>query len=340
MSAIEYCDQEIPGPGETREIAPGVHWIRMPLPFRLDHINVWLLEDVDGWTIVDTGMSDARTRDLWCRIFDAKLGARPVRRLIVTHHHVDHIGLAGWLADFWGIDLSTSRVEWLYARMLHFETTEAWLESRERFFLRAGMPPGPARRLREQGNGYSKRVDTPPHTVRALDDGATLRIGAREWRVIIGTGHAPAQVCLYCHDLNLLIGGDQVLPRISPNVSVWPTEPEADPLADYFSSLERFRTLPPDTLVLPSHDRPFKGLRFRIDQLIEHHRERLRRVLDVCEQPATAGEVQRALFPRELDDHQMQFAVGESLAHIHFLVAQGKLKPLRDAEGHHRYVRA
>lgn len=339
MDAIQYCAEEIPEPGETREMAPGVHWLRMPLPFRLDHINLWLLDDNDGWTIVDTGIADERTKGLWGRIFEAKLGPRPVRRLIVTHHHVDHIGLAGWLADLWNIPLSTSRVEWLYARALHLETSEAWLENRETFYRRAGMPSDIAHRLRELGNGYNKRVAPPPRTVQALDDGMTVRIGPHDWRVIIGTGHAPAQVCLHCPELRLLIAGDQVLPRISPNISVWPTEPEADPLADFLASLNHFRELPSDTLVLPSHGRPFTGLHARIDELVEHHKERLQQVLEICAEPASARDVQKGLFPRELDDHQMQFAVGEGLAHVNFLLSRGKIAAVTGANGERQYIR-
>jgi glyoxylase-like metal-dependent hydrolase (beta-lactamase superfamily II) len=322
---------------EPCAIVPGLYGVRFALPFALDHVNVWLAEQPDGWTVIDAGLADEQTRARWRDLRQGLLAERPIARVVATHYHPDHMGLAGWLCAETGAELWTSRTEWLTARLLAQETSAEWVEAGRLFDHRAGLDHRLIAQRAARGNLYRRRVTPPPPSFRRLGDGDRLRFAGAEWRVMVGRGHAPEMLCLFSPEHNVLIAGDQVLPRISPNVSVWPSEPEADPLADFLSSLARFRELPEDCLVLPSHGLPFRGLRERIDQLVGHHHERLERALEACATPVTLAEVMPRLFERALDVHQLQFALGESLAHLNHLVARGQLGRALDADGRLRY---
>jgi glyoxylase-like metal-dependent hydrolase (beta-lactamase superfamily II) len=316
---------------------PGLHGVRFALPFALDHVNVWLLEEDDGWTAVDSGLADDRTRGRWRELQRGLLADRSLTRIVVTHYHPDHMGLAGWLCAEAGAELWTSRTEWLTARLLAQDASEEWVAVGREFDRRAGLDDQLIEERAARGNLYRRRVVPPPPSFRRLRHGDRIRLNGSEWQVIVGRGHAPEMLCLFSPERNVLIAGDQVLPKISPNVSVWPSEPEADPLAEFLESLVSFRELPEDCLVLPSHGLPFRGLRERIDQLIAHHRERLALALEACATPVTLTEVMPRLFDRALDVHQLQFALGESLAHLNYLVRQGQLERGLDADGRLRY---
>ncbi len=326
-----------PGPGEVLPIAPGVHWLRMPLPFALDHINLWLLEDGPGWTIVDCGYATPETRILWEQIFTRHLDGRPVGRVIVTHYHPDHVGLAGWLTERWQVPLSMTEKEWLHARVMSRESDD-FLSLRRDFARRAGLDEAAGEVFAEHGKGYRRGVPSVPPAYRRLEDGMAVLIGGRQWRVIVGEGHAPELACLYCAETGVLIAGDQVLPRISPNVSVQAHEPDGDPLARFLRSLDKLRAaLPPETLVLPSHNLPFFGLHARLDELAAHHRARCSEVLAACAVPQSAVDLLPVLFRRPLDRHQTAFALGEALAHLHYLTAQGALARELEADGVQRF---
>jgi glyoxylase-like metal-dependent hydrolase (beta-lactamase superfamily II) len=316
---------------------PGLHGVRFALPFALDHVNIWLVEEGDEWTVIDAGLADEPTRERWRELRHGVLADRPITRVIATHYHPDHMGLAGWLCVEAGAELWTSRTEWLMARLLAQETSEEWVAAGRRFDHRAGLDAQLIEERAARGNLYRRRVVPPPASFRRLRHGDRLRLAGSEWEVIVGRGHAPEMLCLFNPEHNVLIAGDQVLPKISPNVSVWPSEPEANPLADFLDSLVPFRALPEDCLVLPSHGLPFRGLHLRIDQLIGHHHERLDRALDVCATPLMLAEVMPRLFDRALDVHQLQFALGESLAHLNYLIEQGQLDRQLDADGRLRY---
>jgi len=336
---VRYVFEGQPEPGETREVAQGVHWLRMPLPFKLDHINLWLLADGDGWTIVDTGINRAETRDAWKKVFTTHLGERPLKRVIVTHFHPDHMGLAGWLTERFNVPLWAPLAEWAFGRMVSLDAGDESRQQFRRFYQDAGFDDAMLILVEERFGGYARRVSPLLAKLRRIRDGEVFEVDGRGWRVIVGTGHSPEHACLYCEDLGVLISGDQILPRISPNISVWPQEPEANPLRLYLDSLPRYRALPDDTLVLPSHDWPFTGLHARLEALAHHHDDRLDETLAACAEPVTAVGVLKRLFTRELDSHQLFFAAGESLAHLHFLAGQGRIEERRHDGGPWTYHR-
>jgi glyoxylase-like metal-dependent hydrolase (beta-lactamase superfamily II) len=330
---------EVPVPGEVREIAPGVRWLRMGLPFALDHINLWLLEDGPGWTIVDCGITNDATKAAWEQVFATALQGRPVTRVIATHMHPDHIGLAHWLTERWQCRLWVSATDYNAARLSSQSTTGFGGERSAAFFGSHGLTdPEALAKVRGRSNYYASMVPQVPTSFRRLMDGMSVAIGGHAWRCIAGYGHAPEHMALHCEALNLLISGDMVLPRISTNVSVYDLEPEADSLTLYLDSLARYLALPAQTLVLPSHGKPFTGLHARVRQLREHHDERLADVLAACRtKPCHAAELLPVLFKRKLDLHQTTFAMGEAVAHLHALWYRGALVRERGDDGVWRF---
>lgn len=317
-----------PEPAAVTEVAPGVLWLRMALPFALDHINLWLLADGDNWVAVDTGVDDDATRAAW----QSALADRRLSRLVCTHFHPDHMGLAGWLCESHGVTLTATLGEWTFGRMLTLETGADYVANQVEHYRRAGFGPDLLEGVRARAGSYRGRVAPLPAFISTIKHGSRLSIGGRTWQVMVGRGHAPEHACLWCEELGVLIAGDQILPRISPIVGVWPQQPDDDPLGDFLASLENLKLLPADTLVLPSHGLPFRGLHARADELLHHHAQRLDR-LRAAEQAATALELSRRLFTRELDPQQMGFAVGETLSHANHLVARGQWRRDTRADG-------
>jgi glyoxylase-like metal-dependent hydrolase (beta-lactamase superfamily II) len=342
-SVLQYPHATPPAPGETLQVAPGVHWLRMPLPFALDHINLWLLEDeIDGaacWTLVDCGIGDDATRALWDRIFEGRIAGRPVRRLMVTHHHPDHAGLASWLVERTGAELWMPQAEYFAAHAMREGRAGFAFDNVVAMFVRNGLAGEKLELMKQRRSNYASRVPGFPAVYRRLMEGAEHRVGGLGWRAIMGYGHTPEHAALWCEELGVLISGDMVLPRISTNVSVWANEPEGDPLRLFLDSLLKYVDLPATTLTLPSHGLPFRGVRERIAQLQEHHRLRLEELLEVCDTPKAAADVLGTLFRRSLDTHQLFFAMGEAMAHLHLLHGEGKLKRSVGADGVIRYVR-
>jgi glyoxylase-like metal-dependent hydrolase (beta-lactamase superfamily II) len=322
-----------PPPGTALSVAPGVKWLRMPLPFKLDHINLWLLEDEDGWAVVDTGVGLAETRELWPRVFETALEGQPVSRVIVTHFHPDHMGNAGWLTERGGVTLWCTQGEWLYAQLAWRERSPAELERRLTHYRQHGVDDATIERFRRRGNHYPQLVPTLPPQFRGLLDGEVLPMAKERWEVLTVRGHAPEQACLSNGEGAVLISGDQILPRITSNISVSSEQPFANPLRLYLDSLARFRPLAADTLVLPSHGLPFRGLPARLDHLRVHHEARLAETLDALSEPRTAAELIPVLFRRELDTHQLGFGMGEVLAHLRFLEAEGAVSELLGNDG-------
>ncbi|MCW5655081.1 MBL fold metallo-hydrolase [Hydrogenophaga sp.] len=337
---------QLPERGRSLAVAPGVRWVRMSLPFALDHINLWLLRDeIDGrqgWTVVDCCIARDEARADWETLFEHELGGLPVLRVIVTHMHPDHIGLADWLCRRWQCALWISATDYAMGRLGSQSTTGFGGQLAAEFFAAHGLTdPDSLALIRGRASYYPSLVPSVPDRFQRLLDGMPLTIGGRQWRCISGHGHAPEHMALYCDDLQVLISGDMVLPRISTNVSVHDQEPEADSLALFLDSLEKFLPLPVDTLVLPSHGRPFTGLHERIRQLQDHHRDRLAEVMQACsEKPCSGADVLPVLFPRALDLHQTTFALGEAVAHLHRLWRAGQLRREKDTAGVWRFSAA
>ncbi len=329
----------LPEPGHAVAVADGVRWVRMPLPFALDHINLWLLRDeIDGrqgWTLVDTGVSREPVKALWEQIFTTQLDGLPVLRLIVTHMHPDHVGLAHWICERWNAPLWMSMTDFAMARLWSRPAPSGDAGSGGgsggnvalQHFLNHGLnDPDAQQKIRERGKYYPSHVPDMPSAFIRLMHNDRVQIGGRDWRVITGYGHAPEHVSLYCDTLQVLISGDMVLPRISTNVSVFDFEPESNPLPLYLKSLRDYDDLPANALVLPSHGRPFIGLHERIAQQLTHHAERLDEVYAACARPSSASDIVPLMFKRPLDAHQLTFAIGEALAHLHALWFEGKLE--------------
>lgn len=335
---------DMPEPGHALTVADGVRWIRMPLPFALDHINLWLLRDEidgqDGWTVVDCGISRDQVKALWEQIFDNALDGLPILRVVVTHMHPDHIGLAYWLCERWNAPLFITMTDYAIARLWSTPVKDdntgggpTGGAAVEHFARHGLVDPVAQEKIRQRANYYPDLVPAVPHTFNRLMNGQRLQIGGREWRIIVGYGHAPEHASLYCGTLQTLISGDMLLPRISTNVSVFAYEPDANPLPLYLNSLRDYDDLPENTLVLPSHGRPFRGMHERVGQQLTHHAERLAEVLDACSVPQSTSDIIPVLFKRQLDLHQLTFAMGEALAHLHALYFEGKLTRAMGADG-------
>jgi glyoxylase-like metal-dependent hydrolase (beta-lactamase superfamily II) len=337
--SLRFPHAEPPAPGTWQEVAPDVYWLRMPLPFALDHINLWVLRDGAGWTLVDTGLNSEATRELWERIIAEGLAGLPVRRVVVTHYHPDHFGLAGWLTQRFGVELWMTEAEYLTAQTVFAQLPGHTSEASLQLFGRHGLDEARQEAVRGRKHSYRRAVSEPPETFHRMLDRDALTIGGRRWQVVMGYGHAPEHAALYCQELGVLISGDMVLPKISTNVSVWASEPEGDPLALFLRSVQRYAELPAETLILPSHGLPFYGLRERAAALHEHHRLRLDEVLAACQRPASAAEIVPVLFRRQLDNHQIVFAMGEAIAHLNHLLYQRRVVREADAGGILRFMR-
>jgi glyoxylase-like metal-dependent hydrolase (beta-lactamase superfamily II) len=337
MSSLQYPWPDTPAPGTTLAVAPGVRWLSMPLPFQLDHINLWLLEDDGGSTIVDCGIGNAETRALWEKILPAE-----VKRIILTHYHPDHAGNAGWLCKRFGVEIWTTQGEYLTAHAVRSSSAGYTSDAVLSVFNRNGLDAQRSAAMAKMrgNNRYAELVPDFPHSYRRIIEGDVLRIGGREWQAIVGHGHAPEHLSLYCKELKVVIAGDMLLSTISTNVSVWSIDPEGDPLRLFLESVARYRELPEDVLVLPSHGKPFRGAHVRVAQLEKHHQDRFDQLLNSLEEPKSAGEVLQVLFRRPLDNHQTFFAMGEAIAHLHYLHYAGKARRMVGDDGIVRYARA
>lgn len=323
-----------PAPGDAIEVAPGVLWMRLAMPMALDHINVYAVRDGGGWTLVDTGLNLPATRAEWEALLAGPLEGRPANRVICTHMHPDHIGLAGWLCERFRAPLAMTRLEYVMARMLLADTGRPAPESGAVFYRAAGWSGEQLESYRRDFGQFGRAVAPMPAGYVRMREGDRLTIGGADWRVVVGEGHSPEHACLWREADGVVLGGDQILPKISSNVSVWPTEPDADPLGDWLASLERMKTVfPDDVLVLPSHGEPFRGAQARLDALLRGHRTALRRLERALRSPKRAVDVFPALFARPVGDGVRGMATGESLAHLNYLLRQGRVERVRDADG-------
>jgi len=331
---IRYPFPDPPEEGAAVEVAPGILWLRMPLPMKLDHVNVYALDDGDGWTIVDTGFDTRRTRTIWEAVLAGPLGGRPVRRLIVTHHHPDHVGLAGWFQAR-GAELWMPRTGWLMARMLTLDVQESYPAETLEFYLRAGMDPVVfAARKGERPFNFADVVAPMPLGYRRIVEGEVVRVGGRDWDVAMGDGHAPEHGVFWERGGDLVIGGDQLLPSISPNLGVYPTEPAADPVGDWLASCERLAgRATARQLVLPGHKLPFTGLPLRMRQFVANHHGALERLMAFLTEPRRAGECFGALYGRRIGAGEYGLALVEAVGHLNHLLRAGRVTRSLGADG-------
>lgn len=333
LRGLTYPLGDAPAPGEAVQAAPGVLWMRLPLPMALNHINIYAIEDGDGWAVVDTGIQTLDSVAGWEAALAGPLGGRPVTRVICTHMHPDHIGLAGWLCERFDASLLMSQLEYVTGRMLVAETGPA-PENGVAFFRAAGWPDERLERYRQTYGMFARGVSPMPSAYHRVSAGDVLSIGGDDWSIVVGNGHSPEHICLWRKSDGVFIAGDQILPRISSNISVWPTEPMADPLADWLGSLERLgELLPADTFVLPGHGDPFTGVLPRIEALKRGHAVSLKRLARTLRTSSRAIDVFSALFARPVGEGLLGMATGEAIAHLNHLEAQGKVRRTRDADG-------
>lgn len=335
MSVIRYPWEDVPDPGESVELAEGVLWLRLPLPMKLDHVNIYALDDGNGWTIIDTGFDSRRGRALWEAMLNGPLGGKPVTRVIVTHHHPDHVGLAGWFQSMHDAELWTTRTAWLMARMLVLDEQNRPLPETLDFWRGAGMDDALfQRRAAERPFNFCDVVAPLPLGFHRIAEGDVIRIGGRDWDVRIGNGHAPEHATFWSRDDELVLGGDQLLPSISPNLGVYATEPAADPVGDWLESCERFLPLArEDQLVLPGHKRPYTGLPTRLRQLIDNHHGALTRLEEYLATPRSAVACFPPLFKREIGEGEYGLALVEAMGHLNHLNRLGRVTRRRRADG-------
>ena len=340
-AVLDYAFDAPPARGDAWPVAPGVRWLRMPLPFALDHINLWLLDDARGCTLIDCGIGDAATRSIWQTHFATTLGSRAIERVVATHCHPDHVGNAQWLSQRFGAPVAMTCSEYMTAHAFRSQHSGFDVEATIELFRRHGMSTEHLGAMERRGNRYARGVPELPCAFDRLVDGDTLHAGATAWRVIEGRGHSPEHASLYTSERAVLISGDMLLPKISTNVSVYPAEQDADPLRRFLDSLVAFEALPPDTLVLPSHGLPFRGIAVRVAQLRAHHQARLAELeaaIRDSRAPTSAHDVVPVLFRRELDAQQRFFAMGETIAHLNHLWHAGRIDRCIDADGAIRFA--
>ncbi|WP_282127458.1 MBL fold metallo-hydrolase [Roseobacter litoralis] len=322
---LRYPWENPPEEGTATQVAPGVLWMRLPLPMKLDHVNIYALDEGDSWTVVDTGFASRRTKAIWRTLMDGPLQGKPITRVIVTHHHPDHVGLAGWLQSEFGAELLTTRTAWLFSRMLTLDEQAVPSDESIAFYQSAGMDPEVlARRRVERPFNFADVVAPMPLGFTRLKQGDVIEFGGRQWDIHTGNGHAPEHATFWSRDDNLVIAGDQILPSISPNIGVYATEPMADPIGDWLESCERFAAIArPDHLVLGGHKLPFTGLPMRLSQLIDNHQGALSRLLAFIDTPKAAGECFAPLFKRRIGDGEYGLALVEAVAHVSHLYQSG-----------------
>lgn len=335
--ALDYLVEDAPRSGAPTPIVPGVRWLRMPLPFSLDHINLWLLDDGDTSVAVDTGLASRDSERIWGSLLAGELAGGGLGRIVVTHFHPDHVGMAGWLTEKTGAPLLMTQTEWLWTRLLCFDHGAETVDEMVEFSRRAGADDDYLDHTQRRGVGYHALVKPLPRTYQPIRNGDTISVGGQDWKVVEGRGHAPEHACLFCEEAGVLIAGDQVLPRISPIVGVPMWEPDSDPLSDFLATIGRLLELPDDIVILPSHGLPFRGLHARLRDMAAHHEERLATTLTACMTPLTAMQTVDRLFTRELNHEHRGFALREAIAHLNYQMIRGRIERTADEAGIHHY---
>lgn len=336
----EYPYSQPSEPGELIEVADRVYWLRMPLPFRLDHINLWVLEEDDGWTIVDTGLATDATTDIWEILYNQLTGKKPIKRIIGTHMHPDHIGLAAWLCRRSGAELWMSRSEYMHCRILLEDSNREAPDAAIAFYQAAGFNEEQLNYYRSKFGAFGSLIRGMPNSYHRLKDNDSFIVNNRQWRVVMGEGHSPEHVCLLCPELKLFISGDQLLPTISSNVSVWPIEPTGNPLKAWIDSCHKLKSvLPENTLILPSHGLPFRGAAQRLQKLTDDHERDLQVIYENSDTPKRVVDFFPLIFKSNITHATLVLATGESYAHLNCLIEQGMMTVKKDADGINWYQR-
>jgi glyoxylase-like metal-dependent hydrolase (beta-lactamase superfamily II) len=336
---LVFPHPEPPAAGRLTELAPGIQWMRLPLPYRLNHVNIHLIEDDGGWAVLDTGLGNKACREGWEAVLAGPLRGARLTRMIVTHYHPDHVGLAGWLAERFDLPLTMPRPEYLYSLALQYAPGDLGADMHRPFYRKHGLSAEVTELVLSRGHEYLHRTTGVPTTYHRVKHGDVLTLGKRRFQVLTGGGHALEQAMLYCAEERLFFAADQVIAKISPNVSVHAMEPDLDALGIYLESLASIRAaIPEDVLVLPGHGLPFQGLHIRIAELLAHHAERCGAIARACrDRPLSVYDLLPHVFGRALDEHQTSFAFGEVLAHVNHMLGKGELTANIDAEGTERY---
>ncbi len=336
---IELLTDTPPRPGELIEVAPNLHWARLPLPMRLNHVNLWFMREGDGWLVVDAGLDAPMCRDAWEALLAGPLAGLKLNRIVLTHGHPDHVGLAGWLVDRFDCDFQATRTEWLFANWRRETHGRSFGRQMRAFLMSHGCAADIIERFATQEASIGRGEQPVPEQFLRLRHEERHRFGERSFGVIVASGHADEHASFYAEEGRILIAGDQILQRITPVVGVFGHEPEGDPLSNYLGSLARFEGLPDDALVLPSHGLPFHGLRARLGQLRHHHQERLAELLGHMREPRSAFELAALIFDRAIQEGQGRFALAETLAHLHYAETLKLARRAADSGGLVRFVR-
>jgi glyoxylase-like metal-dependent hydrolase (beta-lactamase superfamily II) len=339
-SEIRAVSATPPQPGEWLEIAAGVFWSRVALPFRLNHVNVYLIDDGDSWNVIDTGIANSHAEETWSRLLGGRMAGRPVSKVLITHHHPDHVGLASWLADKVDAEVVMSGTEYLLGLTYWLDSDAMKADHYRAFYRTRGLEAGIAESILDRSARYQSLTGPLPFSFRRVMHGDTLKLRSRSLHVVTGGGHAPEQVMLYDPDARVLFAADQIMLGITPNVSVSPRNPNGDVLGLFLSSLEKLASqIDDDVLVLPGHNLPFKGLRARAREVAEHHDERLAAIVSACSQaPRSAADLLETLFRYPLDRGVMALAFGEACAHVNRLLEDGRITARLEADGVERYT--
>lgn len=340
IDEIAYAFETAPSPGTVTELSPGLFWACMPLPFQLNHVNLWLLQGTDGWSVIDAGCDTPAIRQAWEDLLAGPMGGQPMKRLIATHGHVDHIGLAGWLCRRFEAPFIGTFAEWIWARLGHMPDVPEARQAHLQFLSRHGLTQDLADEMTSGRGRFMDLATDLPGSMHEIRDGQMINFGGRDWRVIVTRGHAYEHASFYCAADNILIAGDHLLPRISPVIAVFELIPDADPLADFLASFAQFADIADDVLVLPSHGLPYRGLHRRISELRAHHASRLDATVKLVAQPRTAIDLAEALFPHVKGSENTAFALSETLAHLNFLINEGQVIERQDGSGRSTFVSA
>ena len=337
-SKVDYIfGDKLPIPLEPIEVAEGILWFRLPMPIALDHINIYLLDDGDSWVLIDTGLGDTKSIEIWTNILKKYLSKRPIQKIIGTHFHPDHVGLAGWLIERTDAEFWMTQIEWLSARQAYLTVDSGFSQVMSAFYKKANLKPDLIKIYEDIGNDYRSMVTPIPLEYERIEHSTSFKIGDRVWKPVFGSGHSPDHVSFYCEKDRIMLGGDMLLPRITPIIAVWWQEPNADPLKGYIEFLETLESIGSDALILPAHNRPYKELQTRVADLIFHHNERLEITYEACKNENSAEAIMQELFIRKLDPFQTRFAIGETIAHINNLLKKGTLKRRLDDDGVYFY---